>query len=284
MSLRSRQGLNLGLVALVLGLLALYHFKSESPDSSGLPVLVPDAAKLQSIRLDLAGKPEVQLQRTGEAWRVLKPMDWPADAVQVQDFLDSLSAPVENQFPAQGEALSQYGLDKPLLRLWLDGVEYDFGAQQPVSKQRYVHTGDSVKLIDDYVFYRTAHDAYGWLDHRLLPEGARITAMQLPHATLTQDAKGAWQIAPADASLTAEDFTRFIGYWQKTLASNVVPYAKAKSLGEVSFQLAGIKDPLRMQVLDDPNYLVLARPDLGFEYQVDIRLLQMLMTPSHLAD
>lgn len=269
------------MVALVLGLLALFYFKPGARDAGDLPVLVPDAARLTSIRLDLAGQPELQLQRSGESWRMQKPMDWPADAVQVQDFLDSLAAPVENQFPAAGEALAQYGLDRPLLQLWLDGVEYDFGAQQPVSKQRYVLTQGRVKLIDDYVFYRAARDAYSWLDHRLLPEGARITAMQLPQATLSQDAKGAWQIAPADRSLTAEDLTRFIGGWQKAIASSVAPYAKAKSLGEVSFQLAGVKQPLRMQVLDDPDYLVLARPDLGFEYQIDIRLLQTLMTPSH---
>jgi hypothetical protein len=283
-SLQSRQRLNLAMVALVLGLLALFYFKPGSKGSADLPPLVPDAAKLQAIRLDLAGKPELSLQRSGASWRMQAPMDWPADEVQVQDFLDSLAAPVENQFPAEAEALPQYGLDNPLLRLWLDGVEYDFGAQQPVSRQRYVLTGGIVKLIDDYVFYRAAQNVYAWLDHRPLPQGARITAMQLPQATLSQDAKGAWQIAPADATLTAEDLTRFVGYWQKARASIVVPYAKAKSLGEVSFALAGVKEPLRMQVLDDADYLVLARPDLGFEYQIDIRELQMLMTPSHQAD
>lgn len=279
MSFKSRQHLNLALAVLVLGLLALFYFK-PGPKSEA-PPLVAERGQFQSIRVDLAGKPEVQLRRSGEAWRVQKPLDWPADTVQVQDFLDSLEAPVQNQFPAAAAALSQYGLDRPLLRIWLDDVEYDFGAQQPVSRQRYVLTGGSVKLIDDYVFFRAARDAYGWLDHQLLPPGARITALQLPQATLTQDTKGVWQIAPADETLTAEDFQRFLDGWQKARAVDVAPYAKAKSLGEVSFELAGVQDPLRMQVLDDPDYLVLARPDLGFEYRIDISQLARLMTPSH---
>lgn len=270
------------MVALVAGLLALFYFKPGTKVDAR-PPLVPDAAKLQDIRLDLAGKPELQLQRSGDSWRVEKPLEWRADEVQVQDFLDALSAPVENQFPAQADTLAQYGLDKPLLRLWLDGTEYDLGGQQPVSRQRYVLTEGHVKLIDDYLFFRAARDPYDWLDHQLLPEGARITAMQLPHATLTQDPKGAWQIAPADASLTEEDLTRFVASWQKARALAMAPYAQAKSLGEVAFQLAGVKEPLRMQVLDDPDYLVLARPDLGFEYQIDIRLLAPLLTPSHQA-
>lgn len=281
MSLKSRQRLNLVLAILVLGLVALFYFKPGSRDASQLPPLVPGAANLQSIRLALAGSPEVQLQRQGTAWRMQSPLAWAADVVQVQDFLDSLDAPVENQFPAEAAALSQYGLDKPLLKFWLDGVEYDLGAQQPVTKERYVLTGGTVKLIDDYVFYRAAHDAYGWLDHRLLPDGARITSMQLPHATFTQDAKGAWQIAPPDKTLTADDLSHFVDAWQKARAVNVAPYAKARVLGEVYFQLAGVKDPLRMQVLDDPDYLVLARPDLGFEYQMDISQLGTLMTPAH---
>lgn len=282
MSLKSRHGLNLVMLALLSGLLALFYFKPGT-QVDARPPLVADAARLQSIRLDLAGKPEVQLQRSGDSWWVQRPLKWRADEVQVQDFLDSLSAPVENQFPAQADALAQYGLDKPLLRLWLDGTEYDLGGQQPVSRQRYVLTGGTVKVIDDYLFFRAAREAYDWLDHQLLPDGARITAMQLPHATLTQDAKGAWQIAPADPSLTAEDFTRFIASWLKARAVGVVPYAPAKSLGEVSFALAGAKEPLRLQVLDDPDFLVLARPDLGFEYQIDIRLLTPLLTPSHQA-
>jgi hypothetical protein len=55
---------------------------------------------------------------------------------------------------------------------------------------------------------------------------------------------------------------------------------KAKPQGEVAVELAGVKDPLRFQILDDPDYLVLARPDLGFEYQLDISQLDKLLTPA----
>lgn len=281
MALNPRSRLNLALLALVALLGAFAYFRPGLKAPVQAPPVAADATALSDVRIALAGKPEIHLVRKGEAWRMRAPLDFPADAALMQGLLDSLDAPLERGFPAAGADLAKYGLDKPLARLWLDGKEYAFGLLQPVSKQRYVLTQGRVKLIDDYVFYRAARDAYSWLDHRLLPEGARITAMQLPQATLSQDAKGAWQIAPADRSLTGKDLTRFIGGWQKAIASSVAPYAKAKSLGEVSFQLAGVKQPLRMQVLDDPDYLVLARPDLGFEYQIDIRLLQTLMTPSH---
>jgi hypothetical protein len=245
----------------------------------GAPLLA-DAGKLREVRIALAGQPEVKLARDGAAWRMQAPLPWPADAALVQDLLDVLSEPVADGFPAAGAELSRYGLDKPLARFWLDGAEYAFGGIQPVSKQRYLLTGGKIVLVQGYVFYHIAHDAFGWLEHRPLPEGVRIIGLQLPHATLTQDAKGDWQIAPADKTLDQEALHKFVGGWQDAIAVSMAAIGKAKPQGEVAVELAGVKDPLRFQILDDPDYLVLARPDLGFEYQLDISQLDKLLTPA----
>lgn len=281
MSLESRRRLNLALVAVVAVLGALLLFKPGHKASDDIKPLIADTRNLTRIRVVLAGRPEIDLLREGQAWGVRAPIIWPADDVQVQDFLDSLDAPVEDGFPAKGADLSKYGLDKPLVRMWLDDVEYDLGDQQPVSKERYVLTGGQIELIDDYVFYRVARDTYGWLDKRLLSQGAHISAMQIPHATLTSDAKGSWQIAPADKTLTGADLTRFVQSWQDARAASLAPLGKGKPLGEVDITLTGQKQPLRFQILDDPDYLVLARPDLGFQYQLDLGPSGGLLAPSH---
>jgi len=280
-SLESRRRLNLALVAIVAALAALLLFKPGHKQSGEVQPLVADARVFTQIRVAVAGKPEVDLKREGEAWSLTAPLQWPADEVQVQDFLDSLDAPVADRFPAKGVDLAKYGLDKPLVRMWLDQTEYDLGDQQPVSKQRYVLTNGEIELIDDYIFYRVARDAYGWLDKQVLPGGARITALQLPHATLTQVAKGDWDIAPADKTLTPADLARFVQSWQEVRASGIAPLGHGKPEGEVSIMLEGAKAPLRFQIQDDPDYLVLARPDLPFEYQLDIRQSSGLLAPSH---
>ena len=269
------------LLVLVAVLVSVVYFKPGKKTAADAAPLVADARGFQTIRIQLAGTPEVDLKRQGEAWMESAPIFWPADAAQMQGLLDSLDAPVENRFPAQGADLKTYGLDKPLLKLWLDDSEYDFGAMQPISKQRYVQKGGEVLLIDDYVFYRAANDAYGWLDKRLLPEGAGITALQLPHATFTSDAKGVWQLAPADKDITQKDLERFISGWQQAHAVSLAPIGKGRPEGEVALVLAGVKDPLRFQMLDDPDYLVLARPDLGFEYRLEISDAETLFTPTH---
>lgn len=280
MSLASRNRLNLALLTAVVLLGALAYFRPGMHHGAIGAPLVADVDKIHVVRIALAGQLEVDLQRDGDSWDMRAPLQWPADAALMQDFLDGLGLPVSNSFAAAGADLARYGLDKPLARFWLDGSEYDFGALQPISKQRYLLSGGRIFLVDGYLFYRIAHDPYGWLDHHLLPAGARITALQLPHATLTQDARGHWQIAPSDQRLDQTALQKFVQGWQGATARNVAAFAKAKPDGEVAVVLVGVKDPLRFQVLEDADFLVLARPDLGFEYQLDIGLTDALLTPA----
>ncbi len=276
---KSRARLNLALACLVLLLLGLTYFRPGKHAGMDMP-LIGDAAALKDLRISLAGQPEIHLVLDQGHWRMLAPQKFPADEALMQGLLDSLGVAVTDRFPAAGADLSKYGLDKPLAKLWLGGAEYDFGAVQPVSKQRYLLHGDTVLLVDDYLFYRVAHASWWWLDKRLLPEGARITALQLPHATVTQDAKGGWQIAPADKSLPPAALQTFVTAWQDIYAMGVAPIGKGKPQGELAFALAGVKDPVRFQILDDPDYLVLARPDLGIEYQLDVSQAETLLAPS----
>jgi hypothetical protein len=280
-SLESRRRLNLVLVVIVAALAAIALFRPGHKQTGDVTPLVADSRGFTSIRVAVAGKPEVDLKREGEVWSLTAPLQWRADDVQVQDFLDSLDAPVADRFPAKGVDLAKYGLDKPLVKMWLDQTEYDLGDQQPVDRERYVLVNGEIEIIDDYIFYRVARDAYGWLDKQLLPEGAHITALQVPQATLTSDAKGSWTLAPADKTLTQADLSHFVQTWQQARATGVAPIGGGKPVGEVSIQLAGAQAPLRFQILDDPDYLVLARPDVHLEYQVELSLSSALLTPSH---
>src|SRR5579885_1329969 len=116
MSNKSRNLLNLALLAVVAALLAVAVLKPGHKPAAEAPPLVRDDAKVQQVRIAPAGQPEVTLQRQGGAWRLLAPLDWPADAALMQSFVDTLGAPVRNRFPARGADLAKYGLDKPLAR------------------------------------------------------------------------------------------------------------------------------------------------------------------------
>lgn len=282
MSLQARNRVNVILLTLVVALAVFAYFRPtlKSKDSTQQAPLLAASGKVAAIRIALSGKPEVDLARSGDNWRLTAPLQWPADAATIQGVLDTMQVPVSGRFAARGADLSQYGLDKPSLRLWLDGREYDFGDVQPVSKQRYVLAGGEIELVDDFLYYRVAHDAYWWLDKGLVPEGARVVAVQLPGATLTQNDKGIWQMAPADKAVTAEALGKLVQAWAEARAMSIAPLGKGKAQGEVALSLAGEKQPLRYEILQDPDYFVLARPDLGWEYQLDAAEADALLKPA----
>jgi len=270
MSQKSRNRLNLVLVVVVATLAVLVRFKPGTKHpSTDQPLLDVPAAQVADIRFSPAGEPAVELKRVGKNWYLAAPFVYSADGNLVQAFLDGLEAARVVPVKGAGKDLGAYGLDKPLVRLGFDDHDYAFGEAEPVSGQRYVLAGGRVELTDPVVFYRVSHDAYWWLDKHLLPAGARITALQLPHATLLPDQHGRWQLSPVDASVSADAIQKLVDGWQQASAIGIAPIGKAASEGEVALQLSGAEKPLRFAILEDPDFLILARPDLGLEFQLD---------------
>lgn len=278
MSLQGRNRLNLALLAAVGVLAALVWLRpGTKPADAGQPLLDFPVTQVADIRFEFAGNPAVELKRVGKRWYLDAPFLSAADGSLVQAFLDDLGAARAVPVAGAGRDLGQYGLDKPLLRMNIDGRDYAFGGEQPVSHARYLLAEGKLWVADDALFSRVAHDAYWWLDRQLLPEGARIAALQLPHATLTRGKDGHWQLAPADDTVSADAIQGLLERWQETRALSVEPLDKLPAEGEVSVALAGVAEPLRFVILKDPDYLVLARPELGLEYQLDPALRASLL-------
>lgn len=265
---RSRLNLGLVLVVIVLGVLSRFRPGTKHP-AAPVPLVAMKAAQINDIRIQLPGQTTTELLHDNRSWRMVAPRAMPADPNQVRTLLDYLDAESQTRFPASGTDLSHYGLTKPVAKLWLNGREYDFGGLQPVDNLQYVLTGGEIHLINGALFYRVAHDAYWWMDKSLLPIGSHITAMQLPHATLSLDKKGMWRLAPADDSVSADAIQGLLDAWQQDLAIAVMPIGKDPEEGEVSLSIANASQPIRFAILKDPDFLVLARPDLGLQYELD---------------
>lgn len=274
----SRTRLNLALVAAVTALAALSYFKPGTPRPAPTVRLIDfNASAVHEIRIAIAGQKTTDLKSGGSGWQLTEPFTLPADPNLVKTLLDYLDVPSRSHFPAAGHDLAQYGLDKPKAQLWLNGSEYSFGGFQPVDNEQYVLAGGTIHLVDGALFYRVAHDPYWWIDKGLLPPGARITALQLPDATLTRDKEGRWQLAPADSKVSADDIRRFMDGWEEDRAISVAAIGKGAPQGEVAVSLAGQEAPIRFAILKDPDFLVLARPDLGLQYDLDEDLRDSLL-------
>jgi hypothetical protein len=271
--------LNLGLLIAVIALATLSYFKPfmQRAAAGSHPITVKPAA-VRDIRIALPKQAMTELKFGDKGWQMTAPRPMPADENVIKTMLDYLDQESKVRFPAVQSELSKYGLDKPKAQLWLNGTEYDFGDLQPVDSRQYLLTDGEIYLINGALFYRVAHDVYWWMDKGLVPPGAHIVALQLPQATLNLDKKGIWQMAPADATVSADDIQKLMDAWQQDLAISVAPIGKDPEEGEVSLSLATSGQPLRYAILKDPDFLVLARPDLGLQYELDESLRDTLLS------
>ena len=263
---RSRLILILAATVAALALLAWLKPGLKTPDVD-TPLLAQAPAATQ-LRIAPTGATAAELTRAADGWHMTAPLALRADDAAIGDLLQLLAMPADAGFPATGD-LSRYGLDRPGIRLTIEGTELDFGGTQPIDQRRYVLLDGRVHLVNPVLFYRLAQNAYDWLDKRLLPEGSEVMAIQLPQATVTRDAQGRWQIAPADKSFDAGALAKLAQDWQQARADNVAAIGRHAVEGEVALSLKGTAAPLRFQIYKDADSLVLARPDLGLQYQLD---------------
>lgn len=267
--MKSRWILNIVLVAVIAGLAAFVYFKPgvhKAKPPAKLTTLKP--AEINSIKIQRTGAAAAELVRTTKGWQMQAPLKLRADQMLVKTLLDSINQNVSSSFAAKPSALAQYGLDPPHARLWLNGTEFDFGDTEPIHHNRYVQIGGTVYLTGSLLYYRANHAPLWWASKRLLPEHAHITGLQLPDATLTL--KGVkWQLSPANPAISSDTIQTLIQNWESAQAIGTAAIGKGKPEGEVAIELAGVKQPLRFAILKDPDFLVLARPDLGLEYEFD---------------
>lgn len=276
--MKSRLWLNLILAGVVAILVALVYFKPGHKPPAPPAVLTALKPKdITDIKIAQANAPAVELQRQGTEWKMTAPSQLPADQFLVQSLLDSLPAVIKSSFNATPAKLAQYGLDPARLRLWVNGEEFDFGDTEPLNNYRYVLSDGQLHLVSGLLFYQLNHGPYWWVSKRLLPDHAQITALQLPNATLTLKGDH-WQLAPANPAVSADAIQTLVDNWQNAQAIGTAKTDNGKSVGEVAIQLAGEKTALRFAILSDPNFLVLARPDLGIEYQLDSSQRNALLT------
>jgi hypothetical protein len=141
----------LALLMIALGLGGYVYFveilgkqrRSELEEEAKRLVSLPSET-IQRVRLQIAGEPDAVLERAAEgAWRVVEPVEWPADDFALERLLEGLgelnaSATIE---PVPDE-VAQFGLGEDARRLSVSAgdqsVTLHLGKRTPVGSARYV--------------------------------------------------------------------------------------------------------------------------------------------------
>lgn len=263
----SRTLLNLLMLAAVLALVAVTVLKPGiEPEAENPPLTTLDSANVQRIEIE-RGDTVLILERRDGGWWIAGEPTVPADPLQVDLLLRLPGERPLRSYAAADLDLVQLKLDPGQPRVRIDATEFAFGDTDPLEGLRYMRVGDRVHLIRDSYQSVLQGGRTQFTSRRLLPEGADIAALELPDLTLRKRDDGGWDVQPAPERLSADAPQQLIQAWQNASALWVRSYQPAGDRKPVTLTLAD-GTQLRFELRQAEGETLLARPDLGLQYQM----------------
>ncbi|MBI5041056.1 MAG: DUF4340 domain-containing protein [Gammaproteobacteria bacterium] len=263
--MKTRVLLNLFLLIGVLVLIAVVFYKPGIEPPKEIPPLTTltreQVAKIEIIR----DGNTVKLERVKNGWQVVGAVPLAADTTQVDALLALLDTRPQRSYAANTLDLAKLNLQPAQTTVHFDTTEICFGDTDPLDGLRYVQLGDQVHLIMDSYQSILQSKRAQFASRKLLPAGADIVALDLPKLKLTKQDKG-WKVEPAPEKLSADAPQKLVQAWKNTSALWVREYQKAASQ-PVSITLADGKH-IAFELRGGDGEYVLARPDLGVQYQL----------------
>ena len=173
------------------------------------------------------------------------------------------------------------GLDKPKTTIQFNKQVIAFGIINPATNLRYIKLNNSIYTIED-VYYPLISSHFGTLvSLNLLPPGSEPTKLILQNQTIFKDEKGRWR---SNIDSSADNVSRTLEHWSHDQAFGVHQYLQRKELGEVFIYISSSPQPIRYQVTDTDPWLIIARPEIGLEYHLDIEAYDKLISPAENKD
>ena len=271
--MRNRWLLNLGLVVLVGVLVVLAVSKrrvDKEPPAPPLTMLVPE--KIERIQIERPDNERLVLQRQGENWLLIAPLQARANPFRVESLLRLATAPSELRLRADPDALSKYGLDQPKASVWFGQAEIQAGRQHPFKNARYVRYGETIHLIPIQYFTPGTYSYVNFINPRLFARDRAAVAFELPQLSLRR-IDGTWVAQPERENLTTERINEFVDRWRQAQALYVERYTgkPVQARIRITFQAdsgnakAG-ENVLELGILSYKPELVLYRQDEGLDY------------------
>ena len=267
--------LNLVLFIVVISLASVIYFsEQESTELKKLSSI--KVADITAITIQHKQHKTSLIKQQDGAWQIKEPVKIAANDFRINSVLKLLNAPVHNQYSVNEIDLANIGLDRPETAIIFNEQNISFGIINPATNLRYVRLGDFVYTIED-VYYPLLSSNFGTLvSLNLLPAASHIEKLILINQTISRNEKGRWQ---SNIDISTDNINKTIDHWLQNQAFGVHEYMQREQLGEVFIYLENQQQPISYLITDTDPWLILARPELGLEYHLDIEAYDNLITP-----
>ena len=269
--MKSRLLLNVGLLAIVVVLAALAFFEPGKKKPENTPLAAVDENTLNAITLK--NQDTIVFEKKDGHWRLAAPFAAPANEVRVKQLIGIAQSPVEVEYPVQGENLAKFELDKPKATLTLGTKTLVFGGSDPINMRRYVRVGDKLDLVNDDFSHHLSAPATDWVDKKLLPEDAKLKEITIPGLKVILGSDGKWTKEPADSQAIP---TELAAAWTTARAIDVQRLEKPGQ-GDTIRLVPAEGNPVEFVIVQKEPDLILARPDLGLQYELTDEIARSLL-------
>jgi len=286
--------LNLALL-LVVAALALIIYQSEEPgtelDRISNINFDYELADITSLVIEHNGRRTKLEKNADNQWQITEPVSIAANNFRINSILKLANAPIHNRYPISELDAGKIGLRRSAASSSVEksserststtivsfgDTVLRFGIINPATNLRYIQIGETVYTIED-VYYPLLSSHFGTLvSLGLLPEDSTIDKLVLINQTISKDDNGRWQ---SNIDISADAIAATLEGWKTFQAFGIHEYMQRDQLGEVFVYLKGKEKPISFQITDTAPWLILARPELGLEYHLDIEAYDKLIAP-----
>lgn len=267
--------LNLVLFVIVISLAFVIYY-SEEEDTRLQTLSDIDLNQVSSIRIHHNTNSTSLIKNEKGRWWITQPVSIAANDFRIDSILNLLNAPIHTQYPLSEVDIDSIGLTDATTTVEIDDSLIYFGIINPATNLRYIRLNQMVYTIED-VYYPLISANFGALvSLNLLAANDIIEKLVLPNQTIDKDDSGRWQ---SNVAISADTIVRTIEHWRSKQAFGVHEYLQRDALGEVSIYIKDQAQPVNYIISDTDPWLILARPDIGLEYHLDIDAYEQLISP-----
>ena len=267
--------LNISLFVFV-AILASVIYLSEEENLALKKLSDIDLNDISSINIQHNTNSTVIVKQKEDQWQITQPIKIAANNFRIKSILKLINAPVLNQYSAAEIDTKSIGLEEPQTSIQFNNLTIEFGIINPVTNLRYIKSNNHVYTIED-VYYPLINSHFGTLvSFNLLPVNSDIEKLVLANQTISKDDRGLWR---SNSDMSSDDIVKTIQHWQQDQAFGVHEYMQREELGEVFIYLKNQQQPLVYTITDTDPWLIIARPDIGLEYHLDIEAYNNLISP-----
>jgi len=273
--------LNLLLLIVVITLASIIYFSEQQT----IQLEQLSDIKLHSIhsinikhnqnRVSLSTKTDNKTDR--HSWKINHPIEVAANDFRINSLLKLLHAPIHNKYSLTEIDSDKIGLGNSQTSIQFNKQLITFGITNPVTNLRFIKLDDIIYTIED-VYSPLISSHFGTLvSLNLLPAGSAITKLILLNQTLTKDEAGYWQ---SNNNMSADGISRTLQHWLHGKAFGIHRYMPRKQLGEVFVYLNHSAQAIRFMVTDIEPWLIIARPEMGLEFHLNVEYHDKLLSPT----